>query len=419
MTNNQADPMPSVTSQPQDTSNTVSQGEAQTHVPQALLRAPLLHQDNHQVRSLMADGTTKHHAPFLALRHASKLKRKALVLTISDLLGDDMVVWHSALHRPQDLPESAFDWSTVLLQEMLDLAKSMPDDFSRQQRLYGVHQAMTPESKRSGSVVAGIHFSTPGSKRPKNKKMHQLKQEVVNLQQQVEAWKKRLGDERTLYEVMSMILEKPRNQNLPGAEGASSHDVAAQQKMLRLESRVESRDCTIEDLDLALATQRLTIHDLKDERPVTTEKEGSANDPQDVSPFPRHTLALRQRIRHLERVNDDSLIECIDALIAKDAVEKALENARADYQELQDNDPDYNPVEVPNEDVAKEVAKEVVEDANKTAADVFTPPTNRPRHCRYPTCPWPSTDHRCQEHRPHTAYVSKRRSSDSESSEEL
>jgi hypothetical protein len=128
---------------------------------------------------------------------------------------------------------------------------------------------------------------------------------------------------------------------------------------------------------------------------------------------------LRQRIRHLERVNDDSLIECIDALIAKDAVEKALENARADYQEIQDNDPDYNPVEVPNEDVAKEVAKEVVEDANKTAADVVTPPTNRPRHCRYPTCPWPSTDYRCQEHRPHTAYVSKRRSSDSESSEEL
>ena len=233
------------------------------HAPEALLRAPLLQQDNHQVRSLMADGTTKYNAPFLALRQPSQLRRKTLVLDISDLLGDDMVTWHGVLHRPQELPESAFDWSTVLLQQILELARSMPDNFSRQQRLYGVHQAMNPKSKLSGSVKAGIHLSAAGSKRPKNKKMHQLKQEVVNLQQQVEAWKARLGDERTLYEVMSMILEKSRNQNLPGAEGTSSHDTAAQQKMLRLELRVEARDCTIEDLDLALATQRLTIHDLK------------------------------------------------------------------------------------------------------------------------------------------------------------
>jgi len=116
-------------------------------------------------------------------------------------------------------------------------------------------------------------------------------------------------------------------------------------------------------------------------------------------------------------VNHDNLNERIDALIAKQAVEGALKNARADYQELMENDPDYNPVEVTNE----EIAKEVVKDDNKTAAaDVLTPPTNRrPHHCRYPLCPWPSTNHRCQEHRPDTAYVSKRRSSDSESSEEL
>jgi hypothetical protein len=248
--------------------------------------------------------------------------------------------------------------------------------------------------------------------------MHQLKEEVLNLQQQVETWKERLGDERMLYEVMSMILEKPRNQNLPGAESASSHDIAAQQKMRCLEFRVESRDCTIEDLDLALATQGLTIQDLRDESPVTTENEGSAKEWQDVSPFTHHTLAFRQRIRHLEKVNHDRLNECIEALVAKGALEKALREARADYQELMETDPDYNPVEVPSEDVAEDVAKDIVEDADTTAADVFTPPTIRPHHCRHHTCPYPSFDYRCPENRPDTAYVSKRRSSDSESSEE-
>jgi hypothetical protein len=238
MTNNQVNHKPSVTPRPQHTENTMSQTEALMHGPEALLRASLLPPDNHQVRSLMADGSTKHNAPFLALRYPSQLSRKALVLNISESLGDDMVAWHSALHRPQELPESAFDWSTVLLQEMLDIVGSMPENFSCQQRLYGVHQAMSPDSKRSASVRAAVHLNTTGSKRPRNKKMHQLKEEVLNLQQQVETWKDRLGDERTLYEVMSMILEKPRNQNLPGAESASSHDIAVQQKMRCLEFRV-------------------------------------------------------------------------------------------------------------------------------------------------------------------------------------
>jgi hypothetical protein len=207
---------------------------------------------------------------------------------------------------------------------------------------------------------------------------------------------------------MSMILEKPRNQNLPGAESASSHDI-----------RVESKDCTIEDLDLALATQGLTIQDLRHESPVKTENEGSAKEWRDVSPFTHHTLAFRQRIRHLEKVNHDRLNECIEALVAKQALEKALENVKADYQELMENDPDYNLVEVTNEDVAEDVAKEVGKDAKETAADVFTPPNRPPHHCRHPTCPYPSFDYRCPENRPDTAYVSKRRSSDSESSEEL
>jgi hypothetical protein len=109
----------------------MSQTDALTHVPEALLRASLLPPDKHQVRSLMADGSTKHNAPFLALLYPSQLRRKALVLNVSESLGDNMVAWHSALHRPQQLPESAFDWSTVLLQEMLDIVWSPPGDEPR------------------------------------------------------------------------------------------------------------------------------------------------------------------------------------------------------------------------------------------------------------------------------------------------
>jgi hypothetical protein len=118
-------------------------------------------------------------------------------------------------------------------------------------------------------------------------------------------------------------------------------------------------------------------------------------------------------------VNHDRLNECIEALVAKGALEKALREARADYQELMETDPDYNPVEVSSKDVAEDVAKDVVEDADTTAADVFTPPTTRPHHCRHLTCPYPSFDYRCPENRPDIAYVSKRHSSDCESSEEL
>lgn len=402
MNNSQAHHRPSITSN--HTINTRAQGNALMGLPEALRRAELLQPSDPQVRSLMADGSTKYNAPYLALRDRSQSRRKKLVLHISELLGDDMDAWHDALHRPESLPKSALDWSTVLLQQTLDLTRSVTGNLSTQ-RLQGVYQDMKPNSKRSGPVKAAIHLDTVDSKRSKNKKVHQLKEEVENLQQQIEDWKDRLEDERTFYEMMAMVLEQSHTQqaaNVIGAEGSSSHDIAAQHKMRRLEDRVKSRDCTIEDVDLALATQHLTIQDLTDERPVPVENENPSDDEsqnmfllqprQNVSPVPPNTLLLRQRIRLLETQNHDSLNKYIDDMSAKEATEAKLRNRLADYRDRLGYDSDYE--ELPD------------------AAPARGP------SCLNRACTWPYHPN-CVIAPSKTAYVSTRRSSSSEISEEL
>ena len=97
--------------------------------------------------------------PTWPCRDRSQSRRKKLVLHISELLGDDMDAWHDALHRPEGLPKSALDWSTVLLQQTLDLTRSVTGNLSTQ-RLQGVYQDMKPNSKRSGPVKAAIHLDT-------------------------------------------------------------------------------------------------------------------------------------------------------------------------------------------------------------------------------------------------------------------
>lgn len=157
------------------------------HLPEAARSADLLAPIEHQVRTLNADGTLSYNAPYLALSHHIQARRIAPFNKISALLGDNMDVWHEALQRPEGLPENALDWSTVLVQKTLDLAKSIPGDVSPQQRLQGVNQAMKDAASKPGRLVkAVLHLRTVEAK---NGRIHYLKTQVEGLHKRLEKLK--------------------------------------------------------------------------------------------------------------------------------------------------------------------------------------------------------------------------------------
>jgi hypothetical protein len=256
MTNNtQAAPhKPSVT--PRHTINTRSQGDAQMDLPEASKSASLLPPINPQVRTLNPDGTLIYNAAYLAVNHRSQTRRKALFIKISALLGDNMDIWHEALHRPEGLPANALDWSTVLLRQTPDLARSIPGNVSSQQRLAGVHQAMKDRASKPGRLVkAVLHLRTVEAK---NGKIKHLKTEVEGLHKRLEDLKELLDDakteldgQRAFYEMTLYGLEKPKPAR-PGdahSEEQALFIAASNNKLRRLSSVIEFKDCEIATLN--------------------------------------------------------------------------------------------------------------------------------------------------------------------------
>jgi hypothetical protein len=158
------------------TNNTRSRGNTLMELPEAALLVGLLEPTNPQARTLNADETLNYNVTYLALGHRSQTRRKKLFTNISKLLGNKMDDWHEALHRPRGLPANALDWSTVLLQQTLDLAKSVPGNV-----LSGVHQAMT--AKISGLVKAALLLRTAEPTSAKSIEICQLRATVQSLQE--------------------------------------------------------------------------------------------------------------------------------------------------------------------------------------------------------------------------------------------
>jgi len=161
------------------TNNLRSRGDALMELPEAARLVDLLEPTNPQARTLNADGTLNYNVTYLALGHRAQARRKNLVTNISKLLGNKMDDWHEALHRPKGLPKNALDWSTVLLQQTFDLAKSPPGNV-----LSGVHEAM--KAKISGHLKAALHLCTAEPTSPKGIEICQLREEVQILQEKVD-----------------------------------------------------------------------------------------------------------------------------------------------------------------------------------------------------------------------------------------
>ena len=143
MNNNQFDRRASGT--PRHTRNTRAHGDAQMVLPKAAHSAALLRPTNLRGRSTNADGSFNNNVPYLILTPQSQGERRTLITNISNFLGNDMSLWHQALHCPQGLPENALDWSTVLLQRTYDLARSISENGNGTvaQWRQGVYQAMS------------------------------------------------------------------------------------------------------------------------------------------------------------------------------------------------------------------------------------------------------------------------------------
>jgi hypothetical protein len=223
MKNEQADRKPS--DAPKYVTNKLrSRGNTLMELPEAALLVGLLEPTNPQARTLHADGTLNYNVTYLALTPRSQARRKKLVTNISKLLGNKMDDWHEALHRPHGLPANALDWSTVLLQQTLDLAKSVPGNI-----LYGVHQAMT--DKNTSLVKAALHLRTVEPISARDIEIYLLGDIVQRLQEEVD-------DDNDL--AVAMLELKLETQNLRDeiaresnlrAESEAREDVSRQQKI--------------------------------------------------------------------------------------------------------------------------------------------------------------------------------------------
>jgi hypothetical protein len=284
MTNNtQAAPhKPSVT--PRHTINTRSQGDAQMDLPEASKSASLLPPINPQVRTLNPDGTLIYNAAYLAVNHRSQTRHKALFIKISALLGDNMDFWHEALHRPEGLPANALNWSTVLLQQTPNLARSIPGNVSSQQRLAGVHQAMKDRASKPGRLVeAVLHLRMVEAK---NGKIKHPKTEVEGLHKRLlDDSKTELDGQRAFYEMPLYGLEKPQPTR-PGdahSEEQALVIAASNNKLRRLSSVIEFKDCEIAMLKEKEAEVKSQLDRVLNEvaRSQHEDGDGAATDPSD------------------------------------------------------------------------------------------------------------------------------------------
>jgi hypothetical protein len=215
------------------TNNTRSHGNALIGLPKAALVPLLLEPTNPHARTLNANGTLNYNVAFLALGPTLQARRKKLVINISELLGDNMNDWHAALHRPQGLLPNALDWSTVLLQQTLGLAKSVPPS----NVLKGVHQAMTVK-KMSVLVKAALHLHLAEPTSDIGIEICDLRDKVLKLQKDIDS---EMFLEEAMHELKTQTLDDKSEDEFEYVEEVEAPEIALQQKIDRLEQENSDR----------------------------------------------------------------------------------------------------------------------------------------------------------------------------------
>jgi hypothetical protein len=114
---------------------------------------------NCYVRSYDCNQRCNVNASFNAVGLQIREKRKKLVTEIAALLGHFSGHWYEPKARPRGLPWHPLDWSSTLLQQLCELARSLPCDITAEQRLVVAHKAMSKANKRRKTLGSdtGVH----------------------------------------------------------------------------------------------------------------------------------------------------------------------------------------------------------------------------------------------------------------------
>lgn len=93
-------------------------------------------------------GSFYHHHSYADCTEAVRERRTTCATSIRSLLGDDSASWLASSVKPKNLPSDPCDWSTTLLEAILNLAQAVQGPKSQSERRKSIHGAMIAKSPK-------------------------------------------------------------------------------------------------------------------------------------------------------------------------------------------------------------------------------------------------------------------------------
>lgn len=212
-------------------------------------------------------GSFYHHHPYAECTDAVRERRTTCATSIRSLLGDDSASWLASSVKPKNLPSGPCDWSTTLLEAILNLAQAVQGPKSQSERRKSFHDAMIAKSPKRNDgrpaclgksdfeqAVIWLHVEAE-----KEKQVAHADQRVAKVEKSMRRLQRKMIAERQAKEkaLADMALQHPNDLSAESEDHAQ--DVSAVEKkyadnMCALQDDLDAKGHELETLQDAETT---------------------------------------------------------------------------------------------------------------------------------------------------------------------